>query len=91
MLPISLFCHCDFFSPLLLRIVKDKESMEEDHQKTLELFFAYGYECCVFKHNICGDQPEVSSFAVTVAEVLHGEAAEEPERSAPTRDLNGTS
>ena len=21
--------------------------------------FAYGYECCVFKHNICGDHPEV--------------------------------
>ena len=23
------------------------------------MIFAYGYECCVFKHNICGDQPEI--------------------------------
>ena len=33
--------------------------MEEDYQKALELIFAYGYGCCVFKHNICGDQPKV--------------------------------
>ena len=33
--------------------------MEEDFQKALELIFAYSYECCMFKHNICGDQPEV--------------------------------
>ena len=25
----------------------------------MELIFAYGYECCMFKHNICVDQPEV--------------------------------
>ena len=37
----------------------DKESMEEEYQKALEVIFAYGYECCVFKHNICGDHPEV--------------------------------
>ena len=34
---------------------KDKEAMEEDYQKGQELIFAYGYGCCVFKHNICGD------------------------------------
>ena len=33
--------------------------MEEDYHKALELIFAYGYGCCMFKHNICGDQPEV--------------------------------
>ena len=38
---------------------KDKEAMEEDYQNSLELIFAYGYRCCMFKHNICGDQPEV--------------------------------
>ena len=32
--------------------------MEEDYQKALKLIFAYGYECCMFKHNICGDHPE---------------------------------
>ena len=38
---------------------KDKVAMEEDYQKALELIFTYGYKCCMFKHNICGDQPEV--------------------------------
>ena len=33
--------------------------MEEDYHETLEVIFAYGYECCVFKHNICEDQPKV--------------------------------
>ena len=37
---------------------KDKEAIEEDYQKALELIFANGYGCCVFKHNIHGDQPE---------------------------------
>ena len=23
------------------------------------MIFAYGYGCCVFKHNICGDHPEL--------------------------------
>ena len=38
---------------------KDKADVEEDYQKALERIFAYGYRCCMFKHNICGDQPEV--------------------------------
>ena len=25
----------------------------------MEVIFAYSYGCCVFKHNICGDQPKV--------------------------------
>ena len=33
--------------------------MEEDYQKALKLIFAYGYGCCVFKHNICGYHLEV--------------------------------
>ena len=33
--------------------------MEEEYQKALELIFAYGYGCCVFKHNICGDHLDV--------------------------------
>ena len=38
---------------------KDKEAMEEDYHKALELIFYYGYGCYMFKHNICGDQPVV--------------------------------
>ena len=38
---------------------KDKEAMVEDYQKALEQIFAYGYGCCAFKHNICGDLPRI--------------------------------
>ena len=38
---------------------KDKEVVEKDYQKALDVIFAYGYGCCMFKHNICGSQPEV--------------------------------
>ena len=38
---------------------RDKEAMEEEYQKALEVIFANGYKCCVFKHNICGHHPEV--------------------------------
>ena len=90
--------------------------MGEDYQKALELFFAYGCGCCVFKYNICEGQPKVPdgmpdssnplppeffasprcppipvSSEVAVVEVHYREAAEEPKRSAPTEDLNGTS
>ena len=38
---------------------KDKDAMEENYQKALELIFAYGFGCCAFKHSICGDQLEI--------------------------------
>ena len=49
----------DEVSSLHSQASKDKEAMEEDYQKALELIFAYGYGCCMLKHNICGDQPKV--------------------------------
>ena len=49
----------DEVSSLHSQVGKDKEAMEEDYQNALELIFAYGYVCCVFKHNICGDHLEV--------------------------------
>ena len=33
--------------------------MGEEYQKAVEVIFAYGYGCYVFKHNICEDCPEV--------------------------------
>ena len=50
----------DEVSSLQSQANKDKEAMKEENQKALEVIFAYGYGCCVFKHNICGDLPEVS-------------------------------
>ena len=49
----------DEVSSLESQVGKDKGAMEEDYQTTLKLIFAYGYKCCMFEHNICGDQPEV--------------------------------
>ena len=49
----------DELSSFQSQVGKDKEAMEEEYQKALEVIFAYGYECCVFKHNICGDCPKV--------------------------------
>ena len=47
----------DKVSSLHSQVGKDKEAMEEDYQKALELIFAYGWGRCAFKHIICGDQP----------------------------------
>ena len=49
----------DKVSSLQSQAGKDKEAMEEEYQKALEVIFDYGYGCCVFKHNICGDRPKV--------------------------------
>ena len=49
----------DKVSSLHSQVGGDKEAMEKEYQKALEVIFSYGYGCCVFKHNICGDHPEV--------------------------------
>ena len=49
----------DEVSSLHSQAGRDKESIEEEYQNALEVIFSYGYRCCVFKHNICGDHPEV--------------------------------
>ena len=49
----------DEVSSLHSYVGRDKEAMEEEYQKALKVIFAYGYLCCVFKHNIYGDHPEV--------------------------------
>ena len=56
---LELMVDKDKVSSLHSQASKDKEAMEEDYQKALEVIFAYGYECCAFKHNICRDQLEV--------------------------------
>ena len=49
----------DEVSSLQSQSSKDKEAMKEEYQKAMEVIFAYGYMCCVFKHNFCGDRLEV--------------------------------
>ena len=60
----------DEVSSLQSQADKDKEAMEEDYEKALELIFAYGYGCCAFKHNICGDQPKVLDVMLNSANPL---------------------
>ena len=48
----------DEVSSLHSQASRDKEAMEEEYQKALEVIFAYGYRCCVLKH-ICGYHLEV--------------------------------
>ena len=48
----------DEVSSLQSQVSQDKDAMEEEYHKALEVIFAYGYECCIFKHNICEDRPE---------------------------------
>ena len=61
----------DEVSSLLSQAGKDKEAMEEEYQKALEVIFAYEYGCCVFKHNIYGDRPEVLEGMPDSADPLH--------------------
>ena len=49
----------DKVSSLHSQAGKDKEALEKDYQKSLEQIFAYGYECCAFKHSIHGDLPGI--------------------------------
>ena len=49
----------DEVSSLHSQASKDKEVMEKDYHKALQVIFSYDYGCCAFKHNICGDQPKV--------------------------------
>ena len=46
-------------SSLHAQVGKDKEDMVKDYQGSLKLIFAYGYGCCTFKNNICGDRLEI--------------------------------
>ena len=46
-------------SSLHARAKKDRKDMVKDYQGSLEVIFANGYGCCVFKNNICRDQSEI--------------------------------
>ena len=44
--------------------------MEGEYQKALEVIFAYGYECCVFNHNIYEDCSKVPKDMLDSADPL---------------------
>ena len=74
----------DEVSSLYSQAGKDKEAMEEDYHKTLDLIFAYGYGCCLLKHNICGDHLEVLDSMPDFSNPLPPELFMNP-RCPPTR------
>ena len=49
-------------SSFYARADKDMEDMVKDYQGSLKLIFAYGYGCCTFKNNICGDRPGIPDY-----------------------------
>ena len=69
---------------------KDKEAKEEDYKKALELIFAYGYGCCVFKHNICGDNPEVPDGMPDSSDPISPEFFVNPKCSPPLAAIEAT-
>ena len=62
---------------------KDKEAMEEDYQKVLELIFSYAYGCYAFKHSIYGDQPGIPDGMLDSAYPLPPEFFVNPRPSRP--------
>ena len=59
----------DEVSSLHSQVSKDEAAIKEDYQKALELIFRYG--CCMFKHNVYGDQPKVPDNIPDSSRVLH--------------------
>ena len=68
----------DEVSSLQSQAGKDKEAMEEDYQKALEVIFAYDYGCCMFKHNICGRELDVPNDMLESSNPLHPEFFTKP-------------
>ena len=63
----------DVVSSLHSQAGRDKEAMEEEYHKALEVIFSYRYGCYVFKHNIYGDHPEVPDGMPDSADPLYPE------------------
>ena len=58
-LPLELKVSKREVSSLHARASKDREDLAKDYHGSLDLIFAYGYGCCTFKNNICGDQLDI--------------------------------
>ena len=41
------------------KTVADREVMEAEFDASGDTLFNYGYGCCVFTHNICGNKPQI--------------------------------
>ena len=50
----------DDFTAFREKVVAERETMEAEFDATGDTLFNYGYGCCVFTHNICGSNPQIS-------------------------------
>ena len=41
------------------KVVADRETMEAEFDASDDTLFNYGYDYCVFTHNICGSKPQI--------------------------------
>ena len=81
----------DEVSSLHSQAGRDKEAMEEEYHKALEVIFAYRYGCYVFKHNIYGDHPEVLDGMPDSADPLYPEVFMNPKCPFVQADAKNTS
>ena len=49
----------DEFDAFREKAAADKETMEAEFDSSRDALFNYGYGCCVFTHNICGNKPQI--------------------------------
>ena len=49
----------DDFAAFWEKVVADKETMEAKFNASGDTLFNYGYDCCVFMHNICWSKPQI--------------------------------
>ena len=53
--------------------LKEKKALEEAYEEGFDVIFNYGYGCCAFAHNICGNQPEVPDGMLNTSKPLSPE------------------
>ena len=49
----------DELSAFRVEVAKEKKALETEYDAGFEVIFNYGYGCCAFAHNICGNKPKI--------------------------------
>ena len=49
----------DDFAAFREKAAADRETMEVEFDSRGDTLFNYGYGCCPFTHNICGNKPQI--------------------------------
>ena len=49
----------DEFAAFREKVAAHTEAMEAEFDSNGDALFNYGYDCCIFMHNICGSKPQI--------------------------------